>query len=178
MSGPSDSDEGNVNAEVDDTELERPFDAAEMLALVRDGYEALLRALARVPQDEWDRGAGGSWSPKEQLGHITFWETILLWRTDSSVEPAGPRDLPWGDVDGVNARVREWLGPQPVAEVRRRAAEVHDLVLGVVAAVDDGEMDNVRENLIGDESPWWRVVGVDTWDHYPEHVRMLEEAFP
>src|SRR5579871_2816451 len=158
-------------------ELERPRDAAEMLALVRDGYQALLTALARVPEDAWDKSTGESWSPKEQLGHVTFWETILLWRADSSVEPAGPRDLPWGDVDGVYAKLREWLAPQPVEEVRRRAADVHDRVLGVVAAVEDGGLDDVRENLIGDESPWWRVVGVETWDHYPEHVRMLEEAY-
>lgn len=160
-------------------EIARPAGSEEMLRLVFDGYRELEAALARVPADGWAaaRGADG-WSPKEQLGHVTFWESVLLWRADPGRVPEGPRDVPWGDTDGVNARLREWLASQEEAAVRARAAEVHGEVLALVGGIGDAKMDEVPANAIGDDRPWWRVVAGETWTHYPEHVAMLAEAYP
>ena len=160
-------------------ETARPVDTEEMLRLVSEGYRELEAALARVPADGWDARAGDDgWSPKEQLGHVTFWETVLLWRVNPGRWPEGPRDVPWGDTDGVNARLREWLAEQEVGAVRSRAAEVHKEVLAAVALIDERRMDEVPENAIGDDRPWWRIVAGETWTHYPEHVAMLEAAHP
>jgi hypothetical protein len=157
---------------------DRPRDAEEMRRLVTDGYAALEAVLARVHASVWETAAGEAWSPKEQLGHVTFWESVVLWRADLSRALAGPAELPFGDTDAVNAAVRSWLAPQSPAEVRRRAAEVHAEIVALLAGLVDSQLDDVPANPIGDERPWWRVTAGETWTHYPEHVAMLQAAFP
>jgi DinB family protein len=159
-------------------ENQRPADMGALRRRVDDEYERLQAALARVPDDRWDEPLlEGGWTVKEDLDHVTFWDSTLLWRFQSPVPLPWPEDLPFGDTAAVNERLREFTRPYPVAAVRERAAHMHGEVVALLKTLPDSLLDEVAP---GDawNRPYWEIIAAETCTHYPEHIQMIERVFP
>ena len=149
----------------------------ELRRQVDSNYAAFQAALARVPDDAWERpDLDGGWTVKEDLDHVTFWESVPLWRLGADVELPWPSDLPFGNIDAVNQRLREFTAGFSAAEVRERAARLHAALVSLLATLSNDVLAQVPE---GD--PWNRpnheIIAADTCGHYPEHTEMLERVF-
>src|SRR5439155_23555558 len=109
--------------------------------------------------------------------HVTFWESVVVWRLRPDVQQPWPDDLPFGDVSAVNDRLRDFARGFSVAEVKERAAHCHALVGSVLAEIEESKLDEVPAGD-RDERPNWEIIAADTCTHYPEHTAMIERVFP
>jgi uncharacterized protein (TIGR03083 family) len=144
----------------------------EVLRLVREGRERLEAALARLPADRLERPgvAGGDWSARDLMAHVAYWEARMLDRL--GVETAVPMQR--GTVDEVNRAVYERSRARRLDEVRAEFDDVHRLLRERVAALSDDELNRVPPGRDGHPELLWQYVAGETWDHYPEHVAVLE----
>ena len=102
------------------SELTRPADKAELLAIIQDGYkqfEALLASL-RVEQMTIP-GVNGSWSVKDNLAHLTAWHNYQATRQQGVLDGAEPPNPAPGceTEDEINEYFYQRHKDQPLAEV-------------------------------------------------------------
>ncbi len=143
---------------------------AEVLTLIRDGRSALEAALARLGAARLETPglAGGEWSAKDLMAHVTFWESLMVARL------GGPKPaVEWaGDVDATNAAVYAANRERPLADVRRDFDAVHRDLVARVEALSDDDLNAVRAPEDDDRVVWEQIEG-ETWGHYPEHAASL-----
>jgi len=61
----------------------RPADKAELLAIIRDGYEQFEDLLASLQEEQMTiPGVNGSWSVKDNLAHLTAWQNYQAARQE------------------------------------------------------------------------------------------------
>lgn len=167
-----------------------PSTGAELLALVDGAHDEFEAALAGLSREQMTRpGLEGSWSVKDCLAHVSFWEGLMLWRLEPALRGEGPGPAP-AELEGVPEG--RWT-PELIDEVNRRAFEARRrLSLDEVAEDFSAAFERVRAAVgsIGDAtsaSPLSTflggspaaAVGPDTHEHYKEHaaqVRAWREA--
>ena len=96
---------------------------------------------------------GGDWSAKDLLGRIAAWEHLALQVVGVSRETDAvlPGEAGWPGVDAFNAQVSVRTSRQPLAEVRRDAAEVHAALVKQIGSMTDGEWQQPRgDRTVGD----------------------------
>ena len=135
----------------------------EQIRTTRHQFE---EALAQVsPERMTQPGVNDEWSVKDMLAHIAWWEQHLLRRLRTGHEDlyvAGEEVRE--TVARVNAEIFTASRERPLAEVRvEYDASFHE-VLATIEAMPDNEL--ASEEM--DE-----IIGVDTFQHYPEHTAML-----
>jgi hypothetical protein len=107
---------------------------AEALKILRDADTTFHRLLDGLPARTFTAPGvgGGEWSPKELLAHIAYWEVSALEAIDAWERgDTAPIDVALRE-DGLTAVNRDGLARMSKgssAQVRERAAEVHDRLL-------------------------------------------------
>jgi hypothetical protein len=131
--------------------------AEDARARIEPGWNRLNELLSDIPIDRVERpGVNGDWTIKILLGHISYWErnaakVIRLLADGQSFPPI--------ETDVINAELAQTDMHRPYAELRQEFDEAHAALLATIdetVAVD------------GKQLSW------DTWRHYPEHIKQLE----
>jgi len=142
----------------------------EVLDLIRRGRAELEAALGRLDERQLETPglAGGTWSAKDLMSHVAFWESLMVQRL------GGPRAaVEWaGDVDSTNAAVYAANRSRLLADVRREFGAVHQDLLARVEGLSGAELNSARAP--DGEQVLWEQIRDETWGHYPEHVVALE----
>jgi DinB family protein len=155
----------------------------EAIRLAKEDRERTNALLASIDPSAFDTPGlgGGTWSPKDLVGHLETWEENALdaldaWdRGDRSPSAAQLEAL---GTDGFNAREVERKAPTPGDAVRTSAAETHARLLERFGALSDdrwssapaaGEQKSTAEQLGG-------ILGGDLgyFRHDPDHWPDLE----
>jgi hypothetical protein len=143
----------------------------EVLDLLRSGRANLEAALGRIDEGQLERPgmAGGEWSAKDLMAHVTFWESAMVQRL------GGPKPaVEWtGDLDSTNAAVYAASRSRSLADVRRDFDAVYRDLVARVEMLSDDELNSVRA---ADDQVVWEQISNETWGHYPEHVADLESG--
>jgi len=107
----------------------------EALKILRDADGSVRALLDRLPQRALTAAGigGGDWSPKEFIAHLAFWEINALEAIDAWERgDAAPIDVAFRtqslNVVNQEGLVRMSKGSSP--QVRKRATDVHDQLLG------------------------------------------------
>ena len=112
----------------------------EVLNLIRTGRAELEAALGRldVARLETPGLAGGDWSAKDLMAHVTFWESLMIARL------GGPKPaVEWaGDVDSTNAAVYAANRSRSLADVRHDFDAVHQDLVARVERLSDDELNS------------------------------------
>jgi DinB family protein len=117
---------------------------------LEEGQAALEALFGRLSDEEITRPAtigGGSWSAKDLMGHVAFWEELALdtladWRAGHRPAVEQIYDEGAAGIDSANARNQARTAVQPLYAVRARATAAH--VTGV-----QGHSGNVRRRVAG-----------------------------
>jgi DinB family protein len=136
--------------------------------LMRAEHARLEALLAGVSDGEIVRqGAFGEWSVKDMLAHITFWEQRLIaylnGARESLIQPGEDEQIA---IDRINAGVLAANRDRPLAEVRATFDESYQQTLRLVESFSG-------EDLADEE--FFGLVAGDTFEHYREHIAMLQD---
>ncbi len=120
---------------------------AEAVTLLEEGHKALQALFARLSTQEMTHPATmgtGTWSAKDLLGHIAFWEelaaeTVAAWRAGRRPPTEGALDGAWKGADAANARNQARTTAQSLEEVRHRADAAHRAVIEAIRGLSEEE---------------------------------------
>ena len=144
-------------------------DGASVAERMRAEHARLETLLASFSDEELVQpGRFGEWSAKDMLAHITFWEQRLIayvnGAKESLVQPDEDESVA---IDRINAGVLAANRDRPLAEVRAAFEHTYQEALELAESLSAEDLaDEVLYNLLAG----------DTFEHYREHVEMLENG--
>jgi hypothetical protein len=149
-------------------------DRTTLLREIHEAWQAYAAALAACADDDLLGIADGTWTRKDLVAHVAWWEGSS---SDALEAVTAGRDPAWRNesTDATNARVEAEHKDLPVAEVRRLAAAAHERLLATIGAASDEDL------FTAGRFPWMNgaalveMVRGDTSQHYPEHAGHLAE---
>jgi len=113
-------------------------------------------------------GRFGAWSAKDMLAHITFWEQRLIayvnGAKESLVQPDEDESVA---IDRINAEVLAANRDRPLAEVR---AAFDDSYRQALALAESLSAEDLADEVL------YGLLAGDTFEHYHEHIEMLENG--
>lgn len=144
----------------------------EFLQTYRDKRAELDAALAKLSEDELTHRAADSWSIKDNLAHLTFWEQFML----NNVRQAVRHDISpkWmNDVEETetNARILRDNWDRPLAailaEMRQSLAET----LAELETLAEEDLTNPNRFAWLKGRTLWSYIGQEGYgEHYHEHL--------
>jgi uncharacterized protein (TIGR03083 family) len=152
-------------------EQPQPTRETPIADLMRAEHARLDALLAGVGDEQFVQpGAFGEWSVKDMLAHITFWEQRLVAYIDGARESLiQPGEDESAAIGRINAGVLAANRDCPLAEVRAAFASSYRQVLTLAESLSADDL--ADEELYG-------LVAGDTFEHYREHIGMLETLEP
>lgn len=145
---------------------EEEMSVGERMRAEHGRLEALLASFS--DDESIQPGRFGEWSVKDMLAHITFWEQRLIAYVNGARESLiQPDEDEQAAIDRINAGVQADNRDRPLAEVRAAFDESYRQTLALAESLSADDLaDEVFYNLLAG----------DTFEHYREHIEMLENG--
>jgi len=141
------------------------MDRRQLLNRIEERWQAFNQSFAGLPDSALrEPGVTGEWSVKDIIAHVTTWEEETLKALPLLAE--GKRPPQYGGVDAFNARESARKRALSLAIVRRLAAETHRRLLAY--------LETAPERHFFTETTFRRRLRLDTYSHYPEHIRAIQ----
>ncbi len=132
---------------------------ADTLAKIETSWNGLMEALDGIPDDRLSEpGAIGTWSIKDVMGHIAYWDDQAVINA-ARFSGGAPADAEV-DVEAANAREAAAAADRSVDEQRTAMQRAHE---SVVATLETAPPGGNRVGLCG-------CLEEDTFEHYDEHA--------
>ncbi len=146
------------------------MDRAQLLERLDKAWEALKATYAGLSDSElMEPGATGTWSVRDTIAHVTWWEEEAL--TYLPVILAGgtpPRySAMYGGMDAFNAQMAEKKSNLSLSEVLRQRDDTHLRLIDFIWSVPEDQF--VRETRFR------RRLRLDTYSHYREHADAIQK---
>jgi hypothetical protein len=154
----------------------RPADKAELLANIQAGYDQLEALLASVSEEQMTiSGVNGSWSVKDNLAHLTVWQSYQATRQEgvlNGVEPPDPTSE-FETEDEENEFFYQQNKDRPLAEV---LADFRASYQRVLAATQALSWEALNEPFPWDNNgvPVGGYTIGNTYGHYEVHREMIQ----
>jgi hypothetical protein len=139
---------------------------SHLLGLMRTEHSQLEALLNSLSEEQMLRpDVAGTWSVKDVLAHLTWWEQAMISEIVHGVElDPGLNGEPWS-TERANALMVEAKRGTPLAEVLAAFHDSYRQMLQVVEHLDEAELAN--EELC-------THLANNTGNHYTEHRQMIE----
>ncbi|HEX9486960.1 MAG TPA: DinB family protein [Gemmatimonadales bacterium] len=146
----------------------RPVHTARLLQRLDQAWEALRESYAGLSEAELLRpGVTGTWSVKDIIAHVTWWEEEALTHLPLIVAGGRPPrySVTYGGIDAFNAKMTKQRKDLSLADVLRQRDDVHRRLIALVRTAPETQ-------LTGD-TRFRRRLRLDTYGHYPKHARAI-----
>ncbi len=145
----------------------QPDEVVPVTEWIRAEHARLEALLAGFSDEEFlQPGRFDEWSAKDMLAHITFWEQRLIayfnGAKESLVQPDEDESVA---IDRINAEVLAANRDRPLAEVR---AAFDDSYRQALALAESLSAEDLADEML------YGLLAGDTFEHYREHIEMLE----
>jgi len=150
-------------------------DRTTLLREIHEAWQTYAAALAACSDDALLEIADGTWTRKDLVAHVAWWEGS----SSDAVEAvtAGRDPAPRTEsTDATNARVEFEHKDLPAAEIRRLAAAAHERLLATIGGASDEDLFTAGRFGWMNGAALAEMVRDDTSRHYPEHVSHLVAA--
>ncbi|HYX49066.1 MAG TPA: ClbS/DfsB family four-helix bundle protein [Ktedonobacteraceae bacterium] len=154
----------------------RSSDKAELLANIQTGYDQFRALLASLREEQMTiPGVNGSWSVKDNLAHLTVWQSYQAARQEGILDGVEPPDPAPGleTEDEENEYFYQLHKDRPLAEVLADFRASYQRVLAATQALS--------WEALNKPFPWYdnNVPVVDytmgnTYGHYELHREMIQ----
>ena len=169
-----------MDADNDATALARPKDKSELLERIQREWNALLQMIEKLSPEQATRPGSGGWSVKDNLAHLAAWEQLMLrsylgGQPQHEVLKIDVADFADLDEDGINAIFYERNKDFPPQQVLRGVKQSHAQVVETLEKMPFDELLKVRYPDDPEQRPMLDWVIGNTYEHYQEHRRYIEE---
>ena len=143
---------------------------SQLLKRLDRAWEALKASYVGLSDSELlEPGVTGTWSVKDIIAHVTWWEEEAL--THLPLILAGGRPPRYSDryggIDAFNAQMAEGKRKLSLSEVLRQRDDTHCRLIDFIQSVPEDQI--VRETRFR------RRLRLDTYSHYPKHAEAIRE---
>jgi DinB family protein len=140
----------------------------QLLQRVDDTWEDFNQSYADLSDPHLlEPGVTGTWSVKDIIAHVTWWEEEAL--VHLPVILAGGRpprySVKYGGIDAFNARMTGLRRELSLVDVLRQRDAIHQRLVAFVAGVP--------EEQVAGETRFRRRLRLDTYGHYPKHAQAI-----
>jgi hypothetical protein len=161
--------------------MPEPADKATLLDEIRTQFAALEEILAPLDKARMTtEGVIPDWSIKDMLAHIASWHhRLLVWLHAAlrNEEPSisGPNSVE--EMDALNAQFYLENKSRSLTEVLTDLRTTHQQILDIIQAMPEEELFKPGRFAWAEGEPLWRVIAGDTYEHYQEHQKQIQEWF-
>jgi hypothetical protein len=155
------------------------IDKASIFNQMRTNYAALEEILAPLDKTQMTtKGVIDGWSIKDMLAHIASWHHRLLTWLDAAIrnaEPAisGPDNVE--EMDALNAQFYQENKSRPLDEVLTEFRTTHQQIMDIIQVMREEDLISPQRFAWTQGSPLWQLVAGDTYEHYQEHRKQIQE---
>ncbi len=152
----------------------------ELLRMLAENRAALWQAIADVPEPQIVSASviGGVWTIKDAVGHMAYWEGVILDHVRESYAEGRPRPMSGDESDdAINAREAAKRRNWSWARVRAEFENVRAALIGYVQRLSETDL------AFQVPSPWWNerrfysvghMIQEDAIGHCREHMEQIE----
>lgn len=149
---------------------------AELLTRMSDGYTEFTALLSSLNAEQLTTsGVNGKWSIKDTIAHLSAWQNRILTILEviyNQVEFSDP--TPGMSEDDINELYYQASKDRPLIEVRNEFAAISLEVQSAVERLSDAQL-NTPVPWWSAETPIWLGVAGDTFQHYQEHTKIIQQ---
>jgi hypothetical protein len=154
----------------------RPMTAVRLAGILRTERAQWNALLAQVgPQRMEIPGVEGTWSVKELVAHMTWYEQAVV---DGARQITSTGTFTRANdglgMDERNTRVAAESRARSVDDVLAAANDVFDQMLKVIAACPDDLLNNAKLLGLPDDVPPWMRVANNSYLHYQQHAQSIQ----
>jgi len=132
-------------------------------AIFKESYAGLSDSQLTEP------GVTGSWSVKDIIAHVTWWEDEALKHLPLIITGGRPPrySTQYGGIDAFNAQMTEQRHSLSLSVVLRQMDETHRRLIDYVHSAPEEQFTR--------ETRFRRRLRLDTYSHYPQHAKAIRE---
>ena len=151
----------------------------EMLTRIATTWAAWQAVLAEVsPAEMTTAGVEGTWSLKDVVAHITFYERwtadqldgVLAGETAMRLLPWVPQEANSPNIDQRNAAIYTMYHDHPLATVLAEAIDEHQRLVASVRALPEASLAEQHRYEWTFGLPLWQAVAGNSFAHYDDHI--------
>jgi hypothetical protein len=143
---------------------------SQLLNRVDTAWEALKASYTGLSDSELlEPGVTGTWSVRDIIAHVTWWEEEALTHLPRILEGERPPkySVTYGGIDAFNAQMTEEKRNLSLSEVLKQRDETHSRLNDFIQSVP--------EDQIAQETRFRRRLRLDTYSHYPKHAEAIRK---
>ncbi len=151
----------------------------ELLQTLETTHGEFLQAINQFSDaDMTTRHIVAEWTPKDVLAHVTRWEDICSGYLSqlAAGEPIPPLG---GTTNEMNTRWNAEDSQLTLEQVWENSDQSALRVRAMVESLEDDWLDRKMRGPwpeITEELPLSRIIAIDTWDHYQQHIKDIAQA--
>ena len=160
--------------------MSEQMNKASLLDAMRTGYTTLEKNLAPLDEAQMTTpGVNGPWSIKDNIAHIVTWQHILRDRLHAAAR--GETPTPYGsdpadeDIDRLNEQFYQQNKSRQLADVLVDFRTTYAQIEEAVQSTSEEDLIDPQRFTWAKGIPLWRYVAGDTYEHYLEHMKLIQE---
>lgn len=146
------------------------MDRKQLFQRIDRAWEALKASYGGLSETELvEPGVMGTWSIKDIIAHVTWWEEEALRHLPTILTGEKPPrySITYGGIDAFNAQKYEEKKNLSISMVLQQRDEIHHQLIDF--------LQQVPEDQIERETRFRRRLRLDTYGHYPKHAEVIWE---
>jgi len=162
-----------------DRHVAPPTMKSDLLYRIADGYAAWAATIdASPPRELTLPDLHGGWSIKDEVAHVTYWETRVLAVLQAALAGEEPPHQPGAGsaekIEELNAGVFAASQRRTLDDVLAEMARTHAAFVRAVEGLPDDALFDPHRFPWADGEPVAVAIAGDTYEHYPEHIRNIQ----
>ncbi len=158
-----------------------PQNKSELLALIDREWSALMKVVDQLLPEQMVRPDPGSWSPKDNLAHLTEWLKILIGyhmdkRPAHEVTGVAPEVTKDWDFNVMNAIFFERNRRRPADEVLAELKQFHARIVERLQSMPFEDLMKPYHADDPEKQPLLNWVLGNTSEHFAEHRAAIEKS--
>lgn len=154
------------------------MDIADFISKVHKTHQEYTDTIAKLKEGELVQyNTCGEWSVKDVIAHITWYEKEMVGVLKTHIlSGSNLWNLP---LEERNAAIHKEFLQHPLEEVLTKSEQIHAELMELIQNLPEDDLHNAGnfKDMPDDWIPW-QVIASNTFEHYPDHTKLIKEAFP
>jgi hypothetical protein len=146
------------------------MDRSQLLKRLEKAWQDFKESYAGLSDAElMEPGVTGSWSVRDLIAHVTWWEEEALKHLPLILNGGKPPrySVTYGGIDAFNAQMTEQKKKLSLSEVLQQQVDTHRRLIEYIQRAPEEQFTR--------ETRFRRRIRLDTYGHYPKHAKAIRK---